>query len=154
MRASGKSSQSWSQRLRNKSFLLLFFKKEESFFSEEKKQKTFTSSAASRWMAVWLAVAVWVGAGAVVPAEADPALAAATIFCHGGKAQGQHHTPLHRHMAEPAIVQANVAALQPSAPYLPAPSATRLRNGAPMQARAPPGYSLRAFQARGPPIPV
>jgi hypothetical protein len=130
------------------------------FFSEEKKQKTFMSSAASAWLAVWLAVAVLLGAGG--RAEADPAasaLAAATIFCHGGADQGQHHAPVHRHVADPAIVQASLAALHTlavpeSAPCLPTPSVGCALRAWPVQGRAPPGYDLRAFFARGPPIPV
>jgi hypothetical protein len=128
------------------------------FFSEEKKQKTFMSSAASAWLAVWLAVAVLLGAGG--QAEGDPAvsaLAAATVFCHGGADKGQHHAPLHRHMADPAIVQAQLAALQilavpEPAPCLPAPSVGRVERAGPMQARAPPGRGQRAFHARAPPV--
>jgi hypothetical protein len=140
--------------------LLLFFKKEDSScFSEKKKQKTFMSYAASLWVAVWLAVAVQVGAGAVAQAEADPALAAATIFCHGGQDHGQHHAPLHRHLVDQGILRSSVGALQAlavleSAPCLPAPSFARTGRAEPMQARAPPARSLRAFDARGPPIPV
>jgi hypothetical protein len=138
----------------------LYLREERLFFSEEKKQKTFMSSAASAWVAVWLAVAVLLGAGG--RAEADPAvsaLAAATIFCHGGAETGQHHAPLHRHVADPAIVQASLAALQAlvvpeAAACLPAPSVGCALRAGPAQARAPPGYGLRAFYARGPPISV